>query len=443
DEVGLDRRVVGFAIGTSVLTAVLFGAAPALVGRTIDLGAALRDSMRGSTRGHNRLRRGLVVAEVALTVVLLAGAGLLTRSMRNLLETDTGMRTERVLTLRLSLVGSAYRDQDDLRGFVDRLLPRLGALPGASAVGAIGWLPMSGSKSSTAYTVVGRPAPAPGEEPVADIRIIAGDYHRAMGIPLLRGRTFDARDHEDAPRVYVINEALAKEQFPGEDPIGRRLSIPWGEVLEGEIIGVVGNVRESGLDQDPAPAIYWSYPQMPFELLNVAIRTAGDPTSLAGAAAAAVRAIDPDQPVAEIRTMEQVVRITVARPRFNLTLLGGFAGASLLLAALGLFGVVSYSVAQRAQEIGVRVALGASTGDVLRMIVREGIALTLAGVAIGIVAAVASTRLLATLLYGVSPTDPLTLTGVSVFLATVALVASYLPARRAARLDPTITLRAE
>lgn len=446
DEVGLDLRVVGFTIGVSLLTGALFGAAPAIAGSALELGAALRDAMRGTTAGHNRLRRGLVVAEVALAVVLLSGAGLAARSVQNLLETDPGIRTEHVLTMRMrvsSADAGAGEESDALRGFVRELLPRLEALPGVRAVGTIVWLPMSGSKSATSYTVAGRPEPPPGEEPGADIRIVGGNYHRAMGIPLLRGRTFSARDQEDAPRVFVVNEALAREQFPGENAVGKRLSIPWGETLEGEIVGVVGNVRESGLDQQPAPAIYWAYAQMPDDLLNVVIRTAGDPTALAGAAVAAVREIDPNQPVAEIRTMEKVVRDTVARPRFIRMLLGGFAAASMVLAALGLFGIVSYSVARRRHELGVRIALGARAGDVVRLVVGEGMGLTLVGLVIGLGAAAGLTRLMKSLLYGVSPTDPLTLAGVSMFLAAVALAASYLPARRAARVDPVIALRNE
>lgn len=440
-EVGLDARVVLFAMAVSLVTGAVFGIAPALANSGVELGAALRDAMRGSTGGHNRLRRGLVVAEVALAVVLLVGAGLLGRSLHNLLRTDTGMRTEQVLTMRLSLSGGSYQDEDALRGFVSRLLPRLDALPRAGAVGSITWLPLAGSKSATAYTVVGRPDPAPGQEPGADIRIIGGEYHRAMGIPVLRGRTFDARDHETAPRTYVINQALVEEQFPGENPIGRRLSIPWGEPLEGEIIGVVGNVRESGIDQEPAPAIYWSYPQMPSSRVNVVVRTAGEPAALATAAAGVVRDLDPDLPVAEIRTLEQVVGTAVSRPRFILTLLGGFAVASLLLAGLGLFGVVSYSVAQRRNEIGVRVALGARSRDVLRLVVGEGMGLTAVGLVVGIIAALALTRVMASLLYNVQPTDPLTLLGSSLFLGGVALAATYLPARRATRVDPMIALR--
>ncbi len=442
-EVSLDLRVVGFAVAVSLLTAALCGAAPALANSAVELGEALREAMRGSTGGQKRVRRGLVMVEVALAVILLAGAGLLARSLGNLLDTDTGMRTEHVLTMRVSLGGERYADPDALRGFTGELLPRLESLPGVQAAGSIVWLPLAGSKTSTNYIVPGRPEPTPGEEPGADIRIVAGDYHRAMGVPLLRGRTFDERDHEDAPRAFVINQALAEEQFPGEDPIGRQLNVPWFELLEGEVVGVVGNVRESGLDEDAAPAIYWSYRQMPSGQLNLVLRTAGDPTAVAAAAAAQVREIDPNQPVAEIRTMEQVVSSTVASPRFNLFLLGGFAAASLLLAALGLFGVVSYSVAQRRQELGVRMALGATSRDVLRLVVGEGMGLTFAGLLIGLVGAVVLTRLMSSMLYGVSPTDPLTLAGVSVFLATVALVASYFPARRAARTDPMTSLRDE
>lgn len=441
-EVGLDARVLAFALGVSVLTAAIFGTAPAAAASGVRLAETLRGGMRGTTGGHDRLRRALVVAQVALAVVLLAGAGLLARSLRNLVETDMGMRAEQVLTLRVSLVNHAGSG-DALRGFVGELLPRLEALPGITAVGGAQWLPLTPGKSATSYAVVGRPTPPRGEEPAADVRTVAGDYHEAMGIPLLRGRTFDARDHEAAPRVYVVNRTLAETVFPGEDPIGKRLVIPWGEDLEGEIIGVVGDVREAGPDADPSPAIYWAYPQMPAVVLNLVLRTAGDPATLAAPAIAAIRELGPRQTVGEVRPMERVVDATITRPRFYMTLLGGFAAFSLLLAALGLFGVISYSVAQRRRAIGVRIALGATPGEVTRLVVREGLALTVIGLLIGIAAAAALTRLMGGLLHGVSPTDPLTTAAVAVFLTAVALLASWLPARRAGRVDPMETMRPE
>lgn len=440
-EVDLDARVVAFGLGISVLTALIFGMAPALAASGVRLADTLRGSMRGTTGGHSRIRRALVVAQVALAVVLLAGAGLLGRSLQNLIETDMGIQTERILTMRVSLVN--YKGPDALRSVVGELLPRLEAVPGVTAVGGIQSLPMTSGGSSTIYAVRDRPAPTRGEEPTADIRTVAGDYHRAMGIPLLAGRTFDARDHEAAPRVYIVNRALAESVFPGEDAVGKQLVIPWGEDLEGEIVGVVGDVRQSGPDEPARPAIYWAYAQMPSSVLNLVLGTAGDPVALAGPAITAVRQVDARQTVADVRPMERVVDTTLTRPRFYTTLLAGFAGFSLLLAALGLFGVISYSVARSRRAIGVRMALGASPGSVTRRVVREGMTLTMLGLAVGIAAAAALTRLLGSLLHGVSPTDPLTVAGVTLFLSAIALLASWLPARRAARVDPMVAMRPE
>ena len=288
-----------------------------------------------------------------------------------------------------------------------------------------------------------RPPPPVGEEPGADIRIVGGDYHRALGIPLLRGRSFDARDTESSPDVVMVNEALARRHFPGENPLGKRITFEWYDTLRAEIVGVVGSVREMGPTEDPSPAIYIPYRKRPDDLFHVLVRTTGDPRSLADNARAVVRSLDPNQPVADIRTMEQVAGATVARPRLNLLLLGGFAILALLLAAIGIYGVISYSVTQRRAEIGVRVALGASRPDVLRLVVGQGVRLTLAGLLVGLAGALVLTRLMTSLLFGVEPTDPLTLATVAAFLAAVALLASWIPARRAAATDPAIALRAE
>ena len=440
-EVGLDGRVLAFAAGVSMLTAALFGMAPALAASGTGLATALRAGSRGTTGGHGGVRRALVVAQVALAVVLLGGAGLLARSLDHLIDTDLGMRTERVLTFRLWMSG--YRSGEALNGFVGEVMPRLGALPGVAAAGGIDELPLTPDRSSTGYAVEGRPPLPPGDGPSAGIRRVAGDYFGALGIPLVRGRTFDARDHGAAPRAYVVSQALAEEVFPGEDPLGKRLVIPWGEDLVGEIVGVVGDVREDGPDREARPVIYWAFAQMPGGVLNVVLRTPGDPLALAGPAAGVIRELDPQQTLGDIRPMEQVARATTARPRFYTTLLGGFATFSLLLAGLGLFGVISYSVAQRRRAIGVRIALGASPESVTRLVVREGMALTGVGLVLGIAVAAAVTRLLGGMLHGVTPTDPLTAAAVCGFLGAIALLASWIPARRAARVDPTEAMRPE
>jgi putative ABC transport system permease protein len=443
DEVRVDGRVLGFAFLMSLLTGVLFGTAPAVTASALNLAQATRDAMRGTTSGRNRLRSGLVVAEVALAVVLLVGAGLLGRSLERLLQVDTGVRAEHVLTMRVRMAGTQYAEDPALRNFMGALLPRLETLPGAGAAGAVAYLPLSGQKIGHSFSIDDQPRPRPGEEYSTDIRPIAGDYFRALGVPLLRGRFFDARDNERAGPVFIVNDALARQYFGGTNPVGRRISFEWEETISGEIVGVVGSVREMGPTEKAAPAIYRPYAQMPFAQMTLLLRAAGDPMALAAAAAAVVRDIDPNQPVAEIRTMEEVVANTVARPRLLVYLLGGFAGMALLLAALGLYGVISHSVTQRRHEIGVRVALGAAHRDVLRLIVQQGMGLTVVGLLFGLLAALAATRVMGSLLFETGASDPLTLSGVSAFLAAVALIACYVPARRAARVDPMVALRVE
>ena len=441
DEVRLDGRVLAFTVAVCLLTGILFGTAPAVMGSAVDLAQDTREGMRGTTRGGARLRSALVVAEVALAMVLLIGAGLIGRSLQQLLHVDTGVRTEQVLTMRLMLTAARYQQESELRGFMQRLLTRMQSLPGADAVGGEMYLPLTGLKIGHSFTRDDRPQPPPGEEPNTDIRVVAGDYFRALGIPVLKGRALEARDSEHGPSVFVVNEALARRYFPDRDPVGQRISFEWDGMVSGEIVGVVGNVREMGPKDEPSPAIYRAYGQMPMPQMTLVMRSAGDPLALASAATTAIREIDPDQPVAEVRTMERVLANTVARPRLILYVLGGFAAVALLLAALGLYGIVSYSVTQRRRDIGVRVALGAQRADVLRPILREGMMLTGCGLALGLAAAFASTRVMQSLLFGVESTDPVTLLGVAAFLTATALAASYIPARRATRLDPVVALR--
>lgn len=445
DAVSVDARVLIFALGITLVTGLVFGLAPALAASRGDVQSTLRDASRGNTGGGSaaRLRNGLVVAEVGLALMLLVGAGLLLRSFQKLQQVESGMRPEGVLALRVNLSSEAYQAEQAQQNFLARLLPALDELPGVQHVGTIQFLPLSGAKSRTTAWRTDRPRPTLGQQPGADIRAVGGDYFGAQGVRLVRGRVFDARDRADAPPVLVINEALAREQFPGEDPVGKRLTFDWGGDNDAEIIGVVGDVHEMSLTDPPATAFYRPLTQHPDANLNVLVRTTGDPLALASAVRARVRALDPDLPVASVRTMESVLADATARSRMSSYLLGGFAGLALLLAGIGLYGVIAYGVAQRRGEIGVRVALGANRSSILRLIVRQGMRLTALGLAVGLVGALALSSLLRSLLFGVAATDVATFLVVVLLLGVVALLASYLPASRAAAVDPAVALRAE
>lgn len=445
DLVTIDARVLAVALLVTLLTGVLFGLAPALAAARGDLQGTLRDAGRGTTGGAAamRLRNALVVGEVALAMILLLGAGLLLRSFQNLQAVDTGMDPQGVLTMRVTLSGEEYQGPGAVPAFVDRLTSSLAALPGVDAVGTIQFLPLRGAKSATSVWRGDRPKPELGDIRGADIRVVGGDYFRAQGVALRRGRVFDERDVPSATEAVIINEALARERFPGEDPIGKPLVYNWGEDMPAEIVGVVADVRETTLTGDAAPAFYRPITQFPNGNVNILIRTSGDPMALAGPARARLADLDDDLPVAEIRSMESIFAEAAARSRMSSMLLGGFAAMALLLAAIGLYGVISYTVTQRRGEIGVRLALGANRARIVRLIVRQGMTLTAVGLAIGVAGALLVTRLLQSLLYGVSSTDVLTFVAVPVLLAGVALLASYLPASRASRVDPATALRAQ
>lgn len=445
-EVGVDWRVFGFTALMAVATGVLFGLVPAIVASKPNLNDALKESGRGTSgdlRRH-RLRSLLVVGEVALALVLLIGAGLMIRSFQKLQAVDPGFNAEKLLTMRVSLPHSRYEKNPQVVGFFRDALARIEALPGVQSAGAINYLPLTGRASATDFEIVGRPKPGPGEAPVTDVRVADPNFFRAMGIPLLRGRTFTAHDTAESSPVLIINEELARTVFPGEDPIGKKLIIGWGpKSPEDEIVGVVGNLKHYGLDSKPGPTIYWSHARMPYDSMTLVARTASDPNALAAAAIREIHAIDPDQPVSDVQPMEAVVFASVSESRFNVLLLAIFASLALMLAAVGIYGVMAYNVSQRTHEIGIRVALGARTGDVMSLIVGQGLLLTIAGIAIGVAGALGLTRLMASLLFGVTATDPATYAGVSLLLAIVALAATYIPARRAMKVDPIVALRCE
>lgn len=447
-DISIDPRVLLFTFGISLLTGIAFGLVPALQASRADVNDALKEASRGSTGSRGKLRSVFVVAEVSLALVLLIGAGLMIRSFMRLHAVKTGFETDRVLTMRVQLPGAKYKQDQQRLTFFQQAQERIAALPGVKAIGAINFLPLTGMASSTSFNIVGQPEAAPGHAPDTEVRVIAGAYFSAIGVPLIKGRVFEERDGPGS-RVLIINETMAKKYFPNEDPIGKRLAVEWAPPEEGkpkpidEIIGVVGDTRETALERDPNPAIYWPLAREPYPFMTLIIRSAVDPMPLAVAVQKEIRAIDPEQPVADVRTLDAVVAKSIARPRFNTFLLAIFAAVALVLASVGLYGVMNYSAAQRTHEIGIRMALGASRGDIMRLVLGNGMLLTLTGVAIGLVASIALTRVMQSLLFGVTATDLVTFVGVSLVLAIVALVATFVPAQKATRVDPTVALRYE
>ncbi|HEV2706868.1 MAG TPA: ABC transporter permease, partial [Pyrinomonadaceae bacterium] len=445
-EIGLDRRVLAFTALISMLTGFLFGLVPALQVSKPDLNEGLKEGGRGSTEGarRNRVRSALVVVEVALSLVLLIGAGLLMRSFAELREVKAGIDPSGVLTASISLPDAKYKDEAAQAEFFRRVLENVAARPGVRAASAVMPLPLSGSAMMNGLNIEGRPPAAPGERLTTHTRITSPDYFRAMSIPVVKGRVFTDRDGREAPKVVVVNETFARKYFPGEEAIGKRVEITVAEDMIGEIVGIVGDVKHRSLDAPPDPEAYVSYLQVPSGYMLFALKGDGqNAAALTSTLREAVRQVDADQALAEVRTMEQLVSNSVARRRFNMLLLGVFAGVALLLAAIGIFGVMNYTVTQRTHELGIRIALGAQTRDVLRLVVGQGMTLIVIGVAVGLAASFALTRLMRSLLYGVSATDPLTFVGVALVLASIALLACYIPARRATRVDPMIALRYE
>jgi putative ABC transport system permease protein len=444
NEIALDGRVVLFAVGLSVLTAVLFGLAPALAAAGLDLHGALKDGGRaGDAARGGRLRSVFVVVEVALALVLLAGAGLLIRSFARLLDVNPGFRPEQTLSAKVSLPGVKYDNDEKVIRFFDDLMRRLEALPGVRAAGGVSFLPLTGLAAATGFEIVGRPKPPLGEGPVCDVRVATGHYFSAMDIPLIAGRVFDEGDSREKTRLVIINQTMARQYWPDESPLGRRIVVSWNDPGPDEIVGVVGDVHHYGLETAPRPMIYWPPGRFAYPWTAVVVRGTRDPTSLVPAIVREVHAMDSNLPVADVRTLDTVVSRSVAERRLVMAILAGFAAMAATLAAIGIYGVMAYAVAQRTREIGVRMALGARSRDILRLVLGRALALAGVGVAIGAVAALALTRFMTMLLFDTEPTDPAVFAAVAAGLVLVAIAASLLPGRSAARVDPLVALRAE
>jgi predicted permease len=448
-EIAIDYRVLLFTVGLAIVTGIVFGLVPALQVSKPNLTDAIREGGRGTTAGaaNNRLRSGLVIAETALGIVLLAGAGLLIRSLNRLAHTDLGFNPEHVLTATFDLSETRYNpDQQDQ--FIRELFTRIRALPGvASAAGAMP-LPLYDDRWSVSFNLLDHPVPE-ANQPNAGIYNVVPGFFETMQIPLLRGRTFDERDQRNSTPVMIVTQEFVKKFFPNEDPIGKRVEIGAGEgtararYKTREIIGVVGDIRTSKVSAAPPPAYYVPLPQLMWGPPIMVIRSAMAPGAVETEVRKLLAAMDPDAPLYKVQTMEDYLALDLGRARFQTMLLGLFAGIALLLTAVGLYGVMSFSVLQRTHEIGIRVALGAGRANVLRMVLSKSLALTGIGLAIGMIGASMLTRLLANLLYEVKPTDPATLLAVSVVLIAVSALASYIPARRAAKVDPMVALRYE
>jgi putative ABC transport system permease protein len=445
EEIGVDARVLGFSFGLVLMTGLLFGLIPALVAAHPDLQQVLKDGAGRTTAGagSRRLRSLLIVAEVSLAFLLLVGAGLLVSSFVSLLNVKVGFNTERLLTFVVSLPAARTSQTPQRVGFYRQLQTRLASLPGVESVGVVSSLPLSGANSGSVVIAEGRSLSVGEQAPTIGWQSASAGYFKTMSIPILRGRNFTAEDAVRAQRVAMINESLARRVFPNEDPIGKRISFgaPRTQANWREIIGVVGDVRHHTLEIEPDPRAYDLFEQSNSGSMFIVVRTAGDPSRLANAARQQARELEPEAPVYLLATMDELVARSMAARRFSMLLVGGFALIALVLAAVGIYGVLRIAVSERRREIGIRIALGARRFDILRLVVGQALALTLAGILIGLAGSLLLTRFMNNLLYGVSPTDPRIMLLAAMALTLVALLASYIPARRATKVDPIVALR--
>jgi putative ABC transport system permease protein len=446
EEVRIDRMVLLFTAGLTVLTGLIFGCIPAWQSTRVDLVGSLKDNARGAigAGGLHRLRGTLVVAEMALAVLLLTGAGLMIRSFARLQNVDSGFKTENVLTFHLALPQRNYTNDTARAVFMNTLLDRLRAAPGVATVAAISHQPMAGLTFNISFDIGGRPERKPGEDEAIELRVVTPDYFDTLGIPLRRGRVFHHGDVASSQKVMLISESAARRHFPGEEPIGKQITVGWGRngvKVAGEVVGIVADVKESGLHEPSPPELYIPYDQVSVEEMTVLMRTRVPPMKLMGVVRQEVQRADPSLPVSQVQTLDTILAESVSQSRFYMLLLGTFATVALLLAAIGIFGVMSNAVAHRTREIGIRLALGAESGHVRGLVLREAFMFAVLGIVLGLIASLQLTTFLATLLFELTPTDPATLIGVAVTLLAVALAASYLPAWRASRVDPLVALR--
>jgi predicted permease len=447
-QISIDLKVLGFTFVVAMITGLIFGLAPALQAARFNQTETLKEGGRDSATGigGKRIRSLLVMAEVAVSLVLLIGAGLLINSFLRLRNVDPGFRADNLLTMKFVLPEPKYAEFERRTAFYNDLIQRVQNLAGVKSAAVTTNLPLYRQGNSIGISIEGQPPPPPGKENIAVTRIVSPGYFDTMGIPLLSGRQLSDQDTETTPNVVVISEAMARRHWPGEDAVGKRIGAGRIEKPEDwiQVIGVVKDVRQFELTADPRPQMYLSYRQAAFFApRDLVVKTEVDPASLAATVRKTVWEIDKDQPVSHIRTMEEILLESIARQRFSMLLLAIFAGVAMILAAVGIYGVMSYSVAQRTHEIGIRMALGAQTSTVLKLAVAYGLKLVVAGIAIGLIAAFALTRVMSTLLFGVTATDPATFTLISLLLILVAAIASYIPARRATKVDPIIALRYE